>query len=238
MISGITGIRRSSLPFRYLGCNLYTGRCKKIHFSNLVQNVRTKLDGWKAKLLSSRGRLILIRHVLQALPIHTFAALNPPLGVLRELEGFFSKFFWASSPDQPRRIWRRWDWLTYSIQENGVGVRKLEDIWKAFSCKLWWKIHCAQGIWATYVRAITWERSAIAPRLRVSKQLFDSHMMLHVRDGSSFSGIHHGFTLILCGPSFWRIIRLHRVYGRFTMTVCGTLLSFGPILFLIYFGRS
>lgn len=191
-----------------------------------------------AKLLSSRGRLILIRHVLQALPIHTFAALNPPLGVLRELEGFFSKFFWASSPDQPRRIWRSWDWLTYSIQENGVGVRKLEDILKAFSCKLWWKIHCAQGIWATYVRAITWERSAIASRLRVSKQLFDSHMMLHVRDGSSFSGIHHGFTLLLCGPSFWRIIRLHRVYGKFTMTVCGTLLSFGPILFLIYFGRS
>lgn len=45
VISGITGIRRSSLPFRYLGCNLYTGRCKKIYFSNLVQNVRTKLDG-------------------------------------------------------------------------------------------------------------------------------------------------------------------------------------------------
>lgn len=131
------------------------------------------------------GRLILIRHVLQALPIHTLAAMNPPLGILRELEGLFSKFFWSNSTDNPRKVWRNWNWLSFPIEENGIGVRKLEDVLLAFTCKLWWKISCLTGIWARYIRAISWERSVLRVRLRAAQAVFDSHIAFQVRDGSS-----------------------------------------------------
>lgn len=185
IISSLVGIRRSTLPFRYLGCTLYTGRCKKVYFASLVQSVRNKLDGWQARLLTPGGRLILIRHVLQALPIHTLAAMNPPLGILRELEGLFSKFFWSNSTDNPRKVWRNWNWLSFPIEENGIGVRKLEDVLLAFTCKLWWKISCLTGIWARYIRAISWERSVLRVRLRAAQAVFDSHIAFQVRDGSS-----------------------------------------------------
>lgn len=35
-ISALTRIQRFSLPFMYLGCNLYHGRCKKVYFSYLI----------------------------------------------------------------------------------------------------------------------------------------------------------------------------------------------------------
>lgn len=146
VIFGIVGIWRSTLLFQYLGYTLNTGRCKKIYFSARVQSVRNKLDGWKAKFLTSSGQLILIWHVFQALPIYILVAMNPPLGILRELEGLFSKFFWSSSTNQPRKAWCSWNWLAFPIEENGIGVQKLKDVLMAFTYKLWWKITCMHSI--------------------------------------------------------------------------------------------
>lgn len=42
-----------------------------------------------------------------------------------------------------------------------------------------------QGIWARYVRAISWERSALVVRLRSAQAVFDSHIVLQVKDRSS-----------------------------------------------------
>ena len=77
-IQQLTGFRHSSFPFHYLGCNLYVGRRKKEYFQYLIDKFVAKLAGWKKKLLSQGGRLILIKHVLSAIPLHVVTVMDPP----------------------------------------------------------------------------------------------------------------------------------------------------------------
>lgn len=46
------GMRRSALPFKYLGINLYRGRNKSIYYHHILEKVDGKLNAWKSKLLS------------------------------------------------------------------------------------------------------------------------------------------------------------------------------------------
>lgn len=185
VLEHFTGISCTTLPMTYLGCPLFNGRKKVVYFAPLIQKLQNRLAGWKSRFLSSGGRLILIRHVLQAMPIHLLATMDPPKGVLRQLESLFSKFFWSSSDGQSRRIWRSWSGISYPTLENGIGVRKLEDVLSAFTCKLWWKLKQNIGIWAAFVNRISWQKSRFHSRLQQVQAFADVHMRTIVVDGSS-----------------------------------------------------
>lgn len=69
-------------PIKYLGCPLITGRKKIFYFSGMVDKVIGRIRGWHTNILSTGGRVVLIRHVLLALPIHVLAVVNPSKGTL------------------------------------------------------------------------------------------------------------------------------------------------------------
>lgn len=96
-----------------------------------------RLAGWKGRLLSPGGRFILLKHVLASIPVCYFAAMEPPKSVIAQLETMFSRFLWGSEDASPRRTWRSYQRVAYPFAENGLGLRRLEDIIAAFSCKLW-----------------------------------------------------------------------------------------------------
>ena len=61
---------------------LFKGKGKKEHFQQLVEKMRQKLAGWKNKLRSAGGQIILIKNVLTAIPLYAFTVLQPPKSVL------------------------------------------------------------------------------------------------------------------------------------------------------------
>lgn len=64
------GIKRKDFPFNYLGCPIFYKRKQKLFYQQLINRISSKLQGWKRKLLSYGGRAILIKHVLQSIPIY------------------------------------------------------------------------------------------------------------------------------------------------------------------------
>ncbi|RAL39201.1 hypothetical protein DM860_002734 [Cuscuta australis] len=65
------------LSFTYLGCPIYHGR-KCIHyFEPILKKMRDKCCAWMGCYLS-RGKAIMIKSVLQAIPTHLLAAHFPP----------------------------------------------------------------------------------------------------------------------------------------------------------------
>ena len=60
-------------PSKYLDLQFKLGGKKVIEY--LMDIVKGKLQGWKAKLLSQEGRTTLISFVLQSLPLYTFSYL-------------------------------------------------------------------------------------------------------------------------------------------------------------------
>lgn len=91
----LTGIRQGDFPFTYLGCPVYYGRKCSIYFEDLIRKIARRIFSWKNRLLSYRGKYILINHVLQSIPIHMLSALTPPKGVIKKMHQLFVKFFWG-----------------------------------------------------------------------------------------------------------------------------------------------
>ncbi|CAI9102951.1 OLC1v1001353C1 [Oldenlandia corymbosa var. corymbosa] len=147
------------------------GRRKVEFFQNLLEAFDAKISNWKNRFLTQGGKLVLIRHVLSALPLHTIATIEPPKIIVSELERKCQQFLWGENEDGNKRHWRAWTHLVAPIEENGLNIRSLGDVIKAFSLKLWWKVKNGTGIWAKFIGSLSKSSKERTSWLRTNKVL-------------------------------------------------------------------
>ena len=68
------------------------GRSKKQVFSEIKERVGKKLMGWKEKLLSIRGKEILIKAMAQVVPTYTMGCFLLPKGLCGAIKGMMRSF--------------------------------------------------------------------------------------------------------------------------------------------------
>ena len=74
-----------------MGLPSLVGKGNKASFSYIKERVWRKLQGWEWKLLSWAGREVLIKFVIQAIPIYTMECFKIPLGLCHEIEALIKK---------------------------------------------------------------------------------------------------------------------------------------------------
>ena len=74
----IMGVSRAPDTFDYLGHKLTIRGRHSGAFDGVVDKIKTRLAGWRAKALSWAGRGTLIRVVLQSIPIYTMSTERAP----------------------------------------------------------------------------------------------------------------------------------------------------------------
>lgn len=82
-IKDLTGIKQTHNPITYLGCPIYIIRQKISYYNGLVCSVASKIAGWHSKLLSYRGRYVLIKYVLYSMPLHILSTYISPKSTLK-----------------------------------------------------------------------------------------------------------------------------------------------------------
>ncbi|XP_060182050.1 uncharacterized protein LOC132611675 [Lycium barbarum] len=116
-VGDCTGFAKGQFPFTYLGCPITHTRKKKVFYSDLIKKVKSRLLAWKGKLLSYGGKAVLIKTVLQIMPIHLLSVIAPPKCVLHELHKLFAKYFWSNKEERKSRHWAAWTsstmWTNY-----------------------------------------------------------------------------------------------------------------------------
>ncbi|XP_059306149.1 uncharacterized protein LOC132057525 [Lycium ferocissimum] len=147
----ITGMVHKNFPIKYLGCPLFNGRKNAAVFSEMMNRVLSKINGWHTRFLSSGGKAVLIRHVLLALPIHMLAAVHPPKSVMNQMEKMLNKFFWGGSEEKNNYHWSSWDNMCYPYEEGGAKFRKIQDTCNAFTTKQWWNLRTGQSLWKDFM---------------------------------------------------------------------------------------
>ncbi|XP_042973207.1 uncharacterized protein LOC122305011 [Carya illinoinensis] len=90
-----SGFTEGIFPFKYLGVLIISERLKIARFDDLIAKVQTRLEGWQTRLLSSGARLLLIKHVLQSILVHSLSILRTPKAVIEKLQRIISTFFWG-----------------------------------------------------------------------------------------------------------------------------------------------
>ena len=79
-------------PSKYLGINFKLRGNKVADFQFLIEKLNSKLQGWKAKLLSQAGRTTLISSVLQSLPPYTFSCFRVSEQVCNKMDAIVWAF--------------------------------------------------------------------------------------------------------------------------------------------------
>ena len=86
-----------TLPIRYLGLPLTDRRLRTQDWQPVVEKVEKRLRGWRGRLLSRGGRLVLVKAVLSAIPTHFMSAFRMPAGLRRHLKSVMRSFLWRGA---------------------------------------------------------------------------------------------------------------------------------------------
>jgi hypothetical protein len=87
------GCDLGQFPFRYLGISMHHKRITNADWKIIEEKFEKKLSSWKGKILSYRGRLVLLNSVLSSLTMFMLPFFEVPKGVLQKLDFYRSRFF-------------------------------------------------------------------------------------------------------------------------------------------------
>ena len=71
-------------------------------WSPILERFQGRLSGWKAKSISVRGRLTLVKSVLGSLGSYMMFIFLSPISVLASLEALRDRFFWGANLEERR----------------------------------------------------------------------------------------------------------------------------------------
>ncbi|XP_059450878.1 uncharacterized protein LOC132181647 [Corylus avellana] len=125
----------------YLGLPILLGNSKKAAFLNILDRVKSKMDGWRAKSLSQAGRLMLINSVATAIPSYAMSTFLLPKSLCSQLDKAFKKFWWGFPSSKTRNLsLKSWNSICTPKVFGGLGIRRMKDVNLALISKLGWKL--------------------------------------------------------------------------------------------------
>lgn len=126
----------------------------RISYEFLLKKVSSRLNSWKGRILSPAGCVIMIKSVLQALPIYFMATDKIPESVTGQITGLMRRFFWGAMDKDRFLAYVAWSKITKPVKLGGLGIRDLNKVNEALIMKLLWKIATGNSaLWVSLVRA-------------------------------------------------------------------------------------
>lgn len=113
---------------RVFGVFLGTEQVQKQNWEGMLDKVVAKLSKWRwlLPLMSFRGRVLVLNNLAASVLWHRLCVLEPPRGLLKELQKRLVDFFWTG------QHWTRAAVLHLPLQEGGQGLVDLQSRVTAF----------------------------------------------------------------------------------------------------------
>ncbi|WVZ83882.1 LOW QUALITY PROTEIN: hypothetical protein U9M48_030978 [Paspalum notatum var. saurae] len=135
--SPLFGCKLGALPFRYLGIPMQVRKLSNNDRKAVEDCFEKRLSGWKGKLLSTGGRLVLINSVLSNLPMFMLSFFKVPCGVLKKMDYYRSRFYWQNEQHKKKYRLAKWEIMCQPkdrglgsfVLKNGSQIRFWEDTW-------------------------------------------------------------------------------------------------------------
>jgi hypothetical protein len=113
-------------PCKYLGLQLSTGALSRAHWQPVLDKVIASLPAWQRGLLARSGRLVLIKSVVTARPIHQLLIMEAPAWLMEEIDKWTRAFFWAGKDTvNGGQCLVSWQQICKPVRYGGLGVHNL-----------------------------------------------------------------------------------------------------------------
>lgn len=94
-ITIILGFSIDVLPSKYLGDPLVDSVIKHASWRALLDKLKTRLSSWTYHSLNMASKIIIIKSVLQAMPLYLFSIMAAPKWVLKQIHNSQRNFLWG-----------------------------------------------------------------------------------------------------------------------------------------------
>jgi hypothetical protein len=122
MITNLLGFGVGSIPFNYLGCPIFVGKPKVIHFKAIADKIKVKLASWKWALLSIMGRVQLVRAIIFGMLVYSFHIYAMPIALFRMLDSWIRNFIWSGDIMTKKICTVAWKHLCRPYAEGGLDL--------------------------------------------------------------------------------------------------------------------
>ncbi|XP_074264051.1 uncharacterized protein LOC141586650 [Silene latifolia] len=151
----ITGMKRGTFPFTYLGVTFSPKRLSIMDCNCLVDHLVDRIRGLGSRKLSYAGRIVLIQSVLSTLHSYWARIFILLKAVISNIEGIGRSFLWHGSDPKENPALISWDNVCKPMRQGGLGLKNLHQWNIAVVGKyVWWVAKKADHLWVRWVHAI------------------------------------------------------------------------------------
>lgn len=143
-INQVFGCKTSQLPMKYLGVPLHHNKLTKEALQLVVDKVIKRVAGWRGRLLSYGGRLVLIRACLASIPIYLLSVIKFPAWAIHAIESQMAHCLWDNYDGHKKYHLANWELVSMKKQYGGLGIPNLRDLNLALLAS-WIKIYHLGG---------------------------------------------------------------------------------------------
>ena len=134
------GINATNNLGRYLGfLVLHQGRNENA-FNFIVEKIQGKLVGWKTKLLSRAGRLVLVQAATTPIADYYMQCHALPIKVYNAIDKAIGGFLWGSIKEKIKLHMVNWQTVTLPKELGGLGLFQTRCRNLALLAKLCWRL--------------------------------------------------------------------------------------------------
>ncbi|XP_016185845.1 uncharacterized protein LOC107627528 [Arachis ipaensis] len=163
----LLGCQKKELPVRYLGISLGANPQLVKTWKPIIDKVEQKLSLWKAKVLNKAGKLVLIKSVLNSLPIYYLSLYKMPRAVASKLIALQRHFMWCKEDGTYGIPLVKWELVQAPKKAGGLGVGDVALRNTALFFKWWWRFSKEEfPLW----KKIVCSCNKLSPNLMLAKQ--------------------------------------------------------------------
>ena len=152
-LSEVLGFSSTPNLGKYLGFPLKHSGATSQDFNFVIERVQNKLQGWKSKLLSKAGRVVLSQAVISATPAYVMQGCILPQRVLSSIDKINRNFVWGSTNEVKRMHMVSWKKITKPKARGGLGVHDAKGRNVSLAAKLCWRMdQSTNAKWAEVLR--------------------------------------------------------------------------------------
>ena len=140
------GIRSTPSLGKYLGFPLKHQGASSQDFNFVIERVQSKLQGWKASMLSMAGRVVLSQAVISTIPSYVMQGCIIPSRVLNSLDRINRNFVWGSNDSVKKMHMINWKKVTKPKAKDGLGLQEAKGRNLTLAAKLSWRMHHCRSI--------------------------------------------------------------------------------------------
>jgi hypothetical protein len=149
-------IMTKAISEKYLGLPAMVGLDRTDSFIYLLERIIERLKGWKERFLSMGGKDILLKAIIQAIPVFAMGIFKIPKKLCKDINDAMAGFWWGDAEEQRRMHWFAWWKMCIPKNMGGMGFRDLHSFNLAMLAKQSWRLLsrpdslCARVIKAKY----------------------------------------------------------------------------------------